>query len=113
MGIVITTLKYDDLQALKEKKNVPNLKNAAAYSTGIANISWRSHEYVANLSGTTHGHLAIAKAEVAEGRFFTEEEERNLAKVVVLGSAVKEELFGKSDAVGQRIKIKKSSYKVI
>lgn len=59
------------------------------------------------------GHLEIAKAEVEEGRFFTEEEERNLSKVVVLGSAVKEELFGDSDAIGQRIKIKKTSFKVI
>lgn len=50
---------------------------------------------------------------MAEGRFFTEEEERNLAKVVVLGSAVKDELFGDSDAVGQNIKIKKTSFKVI
>ena len=66
MGIVITTLTYDDARALKETKNVPNVKSVAAYSAGIANISWRSHDYVANLSGTTTGHLDIAKAEVAE-----------------------------------------------
>lgn len=33
MGIVITTLKYEDALALKEKKNVPNVKAVAAYST--------------------------------------------------------------------------------
>ena len=113
MGIVITTLTYDDALALKETKNVPNVKAVAAYVTGIANISWRSHDYVADLSGTTTGHLDISKAEVAEGRFFTEEEEQNLSKVVVLGSAVKEELFGDSDALGQKIKIKNTSFKVI
>lgn len=53
MGIVITTLKYDDAQALSERKNVPNLKAVAAYSTGTANTSWESHNYSANLSGTT------------------------------------------------------------
>lgn len=57
--------------------------------------------------------MDIAKAEVEEGRFFTEEEERNLSKVVVLGSAVKEELFGDSDAIGQKVKIKKTNFKVI
>lgn len=113
MGIVITTLKYDDALALKETKNVPNVKAVAAYSKWIANTSWRSNEYVANLSWTTTGHLDISKAEVEEGRFFTEEEESNLSKVAVLGSAVKQELFGDSDAIGQRIKIKKTSFKVI
>lgn len=33
MGIVITTLTYDDAQAIKETKNVPNVKAVAAYST--------------------------------------------------------------------------------
>lgn len=113
MGIVITTLKYADAQALKEIKNVRNVKAVAAYVSGVANLSWGSFTYSSNLSGTTLGHLEIAKAEVAEGRFFTAEEETNLAKVVVLGSEVKKELFGDSDAIGQKIKVKNTTFKVI
>ena len=113
MGIVITTLTYDDAIALNKKKNVPNIISVAAYSTGVANMSWGSHEYVGNLNGTTIGHLEISKTKLEAGRFFTEEEEKSLARVAVLGSTVKQELFGDSDAIGQRIKIKKHTFKVI
>lgn len=53
------------------------------------------------------------QGEVEYGRFFTEEEETNLARKVVLGSIVKEELFGESEAIGQKVKIKKHSFEVI
>lgn len=113
MGIVITTLTYDDIKAIKKKKNVPNLVDAVGYTKGVGTVSWGSHTYETNLNGSTVGYLDVEGGEVLDGRFFTEEEERNLAKVVVLGSTVKKELFGESDAVGQRIKIKKHSFEVI
>jgi putative ABC transport system permease protein len=113
MGIVITTLTYDDFVALKNKKNVPNIVDAAAYSSGVANVSWKSHSYDTNLSGTTHGYMNVEGGELENGRFFTEEEEKNLARVAVLGSTVKKELFGESDAIGARIKFKNQTFEVI
>jgi len=113
MGIVITTLTYEDAMALKEKKNVPNLIAVAAYSSGAANIQWQSTSYDTTITGVSSGYIAVEGGNVLEGRFITEEEERNLSKVVVLGSAVKKELFGDSPAMGQRIKIKKQMFEVI
>ena len=113
MGIVITTLTYDDLQALREKSNVPDVVEAVGYTKGIATVSHGSNSYDTNLSGCTAGYIEVEGGELAGGRFFTENEERGMAKVAVLGSAVKEELFGGSDAVGARIKIKKHTFEVI
>lgn len=48
-----------------------------------------------------------------EGAFFTEDDVRQRSNVVVLGSEVKEELFGLSDAIGERIKIKNTTFRVI
>ena len=53
------------------------------------------------------------KLEPDEGTFFTEDDVRQRASVVVIGADVKEELFGLSDAVGKRIKIKNTSFRVI
>jgi putative ABC transport system permease protein len=50
---------------------------------------------------------------LANGRFFTVDEEENLAKVAVLGSTAKKELFGESDALGQKFKIGKQVFEVI
>jgi len=113
MGIVITTLTYEDAMALREKKNVPNILEVVAYSNTAASINWGSHSYDTNLSGCTIGVLEVEGGEVAQGRFFTKEEETNLSRVAVLGSTVKQELFGESDAIGQRIKIKKHTFEVI
>ena len=57
--------------------------------------------------------MEVEGGEVAEGRFFTKDEETSLSKVAVLGSQVKENLFGDSDAIGQRIKYKNHTFEVI
>jgi putative ABC transport system permease protein len=49
----------------------------------------------------------------AEGRMFSDEEVKGYADVVVIGSKVREELFGQDDAVGERVKIKDKTYRVI
>ena len=113
MGIVITTLTYEDALALNNKTNVPNVVDVAAYYKGMSNVSWESNSYDTNVSGSTVGYLNVEGGEVDKGRFFTKEEETNLAKVAVLGSTVKKELFGDSDAIGQKIKIKKQNFEVI
>ena len=113
MGVTITTLKYSDAEALNDKNNVPNLINVAAYTKGVATVSWGANTYEANISGTNVGYLEVEGGEVENGRFFNKEEEKNLSRVAVLGSTVKEELFGESEAVGQTIKVKKHLFEVI
>ncbi|HAM88403.1 MAG: Export ABC transporter permease protein [Candidatus Falkowbacteria bacterium GW2011_GWC2_38_22] len=113
MGIVITTLTYDDALALAQKINVPDIMDVVAYSTTAATLEWGTNSFIGTLSGCTTGYMAVEGGELAEGRFFTKDEERNLSKVIVLGSDVKNDLFGDSEAVGQRIKIKTHSFEVI
>lgn len=113
MGIVITTLTYNDALALADKKNAPNIVSVVAYAKGVATVSWRERSVDTNISGTTVGYLETENGEVEVGRFFNQEEERGLVKVAVLGSQVKEDLFGESDAVGQKMKIKREMFEVI
>lgn len=113
MGIVITTLKYEDMLELLEGSNVPNIASAVGYVKGVGTASWGSQNYDTNLSGTTHGYMNTEGGELTNGRFFTKEEERNLSRGAVLGYTVKKELFGDSEAVGKKIKIKKHSFEVI
>lgn len=113
MGIVITTLTYEDARALNDEKNVPNAVGTVAYYKSLGTVSWGSNSYDTNLSGSTVGYLTVENGEIDQGRFFTKEEETNLAKIAVLGSTVKKELFGESDPIGQKVKIKKQNFAVI
>jgi len=113
MGIIIRTLTYEDAKALLEKKNSQHIINVAAYSNTNANVSWGSQSSNFDIIGTNVGHLTMNNFNVESGRFFTIDEESNLAKIAVLGSQAKEDLFGDSDAIGEKIKIKKQVFEVI
>lgn len=109
-GVTITTLKESDAEALKK---IANVKDVYGAQIGQAVFSYQDQNKVGMLFGVTASFDGIDPGEVAEGRFFTDSEDKSLARVVVLGSKVKERLFGQGDAIGQKIKIKKQSYKVI
>ncbi|HBA37009.1 TPA: multidrug ABC transporter substrate-binding protein [Candidatus Falkowbacteria bacterium] len=113
MGITITTLTYEDYEAILNKSRVPDLTAVAAMANGNSSLSWRENSYDTTLAGATASYPDVYGGEIADGRFFNREEEKNLAKVVVLGSTVKQELFGDSDALGQKIKINKQFFEVI
>ena len=112
-GFAVTTLTYDDALALRENKNIPNIMAVAAYSKGFGTAEWKSKTYSTSLTGTTASHLEVMGGDVKEGRFFNSEEEKRFSRIAVLGSDVKDELLGQSDAIGQKIKINDYIFDVI
>jgi len=113
MGVVITTLTYEDALALKEKRNVPNALGVSAHTNSVGTAVWGANSYDTNLQGSTADYITVEGGELDSGRFLTEEEEKNLSRVAVLGSKVKTELFGDVNPIGQRIKIKNHTFEVI
>lgn len=113
MGVSITSLTYDDAKAIGNKSNAPYVTAVAPFTKGVGTLSWGDQKYDTSLSGTSADYLNVEGGEVAEGRFFTQEEEDGTARVIVLGSTVKNELFGQSEAVGQTVRLKNAGYSVI
>jgi len=113
MGITITTLSYDDFMSLRDRNRLPHALAVAGYVRASATVSYRGDQYTPNLNGVTASYLDVEGGEIESGRFFTEVEDRSLAKVAVLGYGVKEEIFGNNDPVGQNIRIKNQSFEII
>lgn len=114
MGITVTTLKYEDALALAQKQNVPHAEAVASYVKGVGTVTWQENVGVdTNITGTTASYTEVEDAEVAAGRFFSNDEEKTISRIVVLGSQVAQDLFGNTDPIGQTIKIKRESFKVI
>ncbi len=111
MGIVITTLKQADLDALIKEN--PHLLFGTGYVKGAETITWGSQKVDTNFTGVTAQLIEVEDAKVAKGRFFTAEEDKGVARVVVLGSSVAEDLFDEEDPIGQDIKIKKTTFNII
>jgi len=112
-GITVTTLKYSDAQALQQAKNIANVQAVNAYYQVPINASWRNNDYDVSLNGVTTSYLDVENGTVEQGRSFTDEEFNSAARVAVLGSAVADELFGSTDPLGQKIKIKNQTLEVI
>ena len=109
-GVQITTLTLDDMEDINK---LPNIKASYAGILTQDQASYGSEFRKVFLLGTNASYEDIDKSEVEYGRFFTDVEDKSLAPVVVLGSKMKEKLFGQSDPVGQGVKIHKSKYTVI
>ncbi|MFN8434519.1 MAG: ABC transporter permease [Anaerolineales bacterium] len=63
--------------------------------------------------GTTIGFPSVRDMEIADGRYFNEQENERKSKVAVLGYTVAQELFGDTNPVGQYIKIGNTKIAVI
>jgi len=110
-GTQVTTFK------LEEAKKISKLSNVDSWYAGAMGqevFSRKGENERAFIMGVTSG---IAKADpnfkIVQGEMFSPEDNTSQRQVVVLGSKLKEELFGKEDAVGKTIRIKKQSYKVV
>jgi putative ABC transport system permease protein len=65
------------------------------------------------VQGGTANIGEISNVDVEEGRFFTNTEDQHAAMVAVIGSDVKDELFGKLDPIGRTIRIGSQPARVI
>jgi putative ABC transport system permease protein len=113
MGIIITTLKYEDAQALRDNPNIPHITGVVAYNNSSENLSYQNTSYTASVQGAAGDYFTVEGGNLAAGRFFTDAEEQAAAHVVILGDTVKKELFGDSPAVGANIKIHSHIFQVI
>lgn len=112
MGIVNTSLTYEDGEKIMAQ-NYSNIGSLAMYVQGNTKIIAGEKNLNISFSGSTEDYMIIQKVEIAEGRFYTKEEEKNYSRVVVLGSEVAKELFGDQSPIGEKVKIKDLSFKVI
>lgn len=109
-GVQLTSLKISDMEAIDR---LPNVKGSYADLTGQALINYEDVSTKAILFGVSPYFIEVGTFKLSSGRFYTDEEDRGLAQVVVLGSKIKTKLFGDTDAVGKLIRIKKGKYKVV
>jgi len=113
LGISITSLKYEDLNALRDKKNVPEVLSGAGYVLETNTVSYKGNDLNASFEGTTASYLEVENAELSSGRFFSREEESDMSRVAVLGSKIVKDIFLEEDPLGKVIKLKDQNFVVI
>lgn len=114
-GITTTTLTYDDLSYIRNKKNTLGIEDVAGYVSGTASVSnsGTGVDMNSSFSGVTASYINVENGELEKGRFFNEEEEKNLSRVVVLGNKIAKDLFEEDAPLNKKIKINDQNFKVI
>ena len=107
------SLKEKDLEALKKKSNVPNLGSIMPVVFGPETSAYENESYRTTVFGGTDLLSEIFDIYPSEGTFFTDDDVKGRADTVILGAKVKQELFGGSEAVGQKIKLGNKTFRVI
>ncbi len=109
----ITTLDEQDVEALSKKKNVPSAEEVMPGVAGQAVLSYLGHDKKVTFSGTTSNLPAVNNINPIKGRFFDEQENKSMSRVVVIGYDIMDEFFGDGDIINETVKINKRSFKVI
>lgn len=109
-AVPITTLKNRDVIDIK---SLPNVVNAYGASIGQEITTYKNTSKNAFIFGADATRFDIDKGEIALGRVYTEEENKVLAQVAILGSKISEDLFGEEDPLGKRIRVGTYNFEVI
>ncbi|MDF1498760.1 MAG: ABC transporter permease [Patescibacteria group bacterium] len=113
-GVVITTLKSSDAEAIRDRKRFPYVKAASGYSAAQEWAKYQSEEQQVLIIGADSYYPQIdGQVKTTKGRFFMESENKGMAKVAVIGSKIAEEFFPNTDPIGKNIKIKQINFEVI
>lgn len=109
-GVQVTSMNHEDLEDVKALSNISD-----GYGAIITQepISYGPELRKAMIMGVSASFIDIDKSEIDYGRFFSEEEDKSLAPVVILGQEMKEELFGASDPIGRYVSFHRSKFQVI
>ncbi len=107
------SLKERDLEALENPSNVQGITNITPMIIQVVPMTFEQETIRASILGSSELIADVLDVEVEAGGLITDEDVRQVSAVVVLGAEVKKKLFGASDAVGEKMKIKDKSYRVI
>ena len=108
----VTTLTADDAEAIR--REVPGVKYLSPGINTRTQVVAATSNWNTQIQGTGPELAAIRSWPTQFGSFFTEEDVTAARKVAVLGSVVRDQLFGTgADATGETIRIKNQPFQVI
>jgi macrolide transport system ATP-binding/permease protein len=108
----VMTLSPQDAEAIASE--CPAVRATAPIVRARTQVIYGNRNWVPmNIYGTTPAYLDVREWSLAEGEPFTERDVRNANKVCLLGQRLVRELFEGRSPLGQEVRVKNVSFKVI
>lgn len=109
-AVPVMTLKIRDVDDIKK---LPNVKNAYGASIGQQVVTHKGISKTAFIFGASASRFDIDKNVIEKGRTYSEQEDKALSQVAILGNGIAESLFGDEDPLGQLVRIGSYNFEVI
>jgi putative ABC transport system permease protein len=106
----VRPLTIEDSQALKK---IPQVVNVVSVVQGNAAVKAGKKQRRTTVYGIDPAAPEVFKLQVATGRFLPDDPPRAARSFAVLGSKVRDELFGSGQVLGKRIRIGSERFRVI
>jgi len=100
-----------DAQAIAQQ--VDGVAAVAPAVRGQAQLVADGANWNTRIEGVTPAYLVARDLNVAQGRMFDEREARQGRKVVVIGPTIARELWGETDPIGRRLRVRSVPFEVI
>ncbi len=104
-------LTVADVEAIENE--VPVVSGATPIVRASGQMIFGNQNWSASVQGTNEHFPEIREWPIAFGEFFTENDVRSAARVVVLGNTVAENLFTGVEPIGQTIRIRNLPFRVV
>lgn len=112
-GMYTDSLNIKDIEALEKQSNVQGVEEVGPMVVYSNTVTYEDEAKRTTIMGGTSLIMDILNIDLEKGNLFTDEDVKQKAKVVIIGSEVKEDLFGDKNAIGEKIKIKGYNFKII
>ena len=103
-----------DAQAIADPFQAPSVAGVAPVLQGSGKVAFGGESSTTTLSGVTPEYAAVRNYKVAEGEFINESHMLGQASVVLLGTEVAENLFGRREGlVGETVRIEGQPFRIL
>ncbi len=104
-------LKMSDVTDIRKLREYVTYVSYANSVSDTANFQTKEKDVT--IIATTEEYIKIYNTTFDSGRFFDKAESQGAERVIAIGSKVAEELFGKADPVGKKVKVGTQPYTVV
>jgi len=94
-------------------QQVSDIVAVAPMATASVTVVHEARNWATTVTGSTVDYFSVGAWQLAEGRFFTEAEQRAGTAICVVGTTLQKELFGGQSPVGSQIRVKQFSCTVV
>jgi putative ABC transport system permease protein len=109
-----TALTMDLVPALEDKALAPHVKTVSPVVTGSQSATYDGTDHtIPQFIGTYPGYVSASNYKVASGAAISKSDVDGARKVVLIGSTVATELFGRVDPLGKQITVSGKLFTVV